>query len=106
MRETLARECATTTCAAEPIGTGITSVVDARITGERFRITRNAFAGLQLARGGVIDLTSGEVTENAIGANVQTEGYDLARITDRVIYRDNGRDLDSTLLPVPDDGVP
>jgi len=38
---------------------------------------------------------------NVIGANIQTEGFDISRLTDRVIY-DNERNLDSTILPIPD----
>ncbi len=35
-----------------------------------------------------------------IGANVQTEGFDVGRITESVRY-DNDLNLDSSSLPVP-----
>ena len=58
------------------------------------------------AEGRVIDWEclepSSVVTRNPIGANVQTEGFDLGRIQDGVIYRANTRSLDATELPVPD----
>ena len=49
-----------------------------------------------------MDLHHGEVSGNLIGANVQTEDFELARLQDDVTYADNERDLDTALLPVPD----
>jgi hypothetical protein len=58
------------------------------------------------AAGRVIDWEclehSAEVSRNPIGANVQSEDFDLGRIQDGVLYRDNVRTLDSTVLPVPE----
>ena len=34
--------------------------------------------------------------------NVQTEGFSLERLEDDVLYRMNGRNLDTESLPVPD----
>ena len=53
-----------------------------------------------------VDLSSGEVRENLIGACVQAAGYDVARLTDDVRYIENGTNLDSVELPVPDPTVP
>jgi len=48
-----------------------------------------------------VELHSGTVAGSAIGACVQVPGYDLARLSDDVLYVDNGTNLDSTELPVP-----
>ena len=52
--------------------------------------------------GGSADLHEGFVTSNVIGVNVQSAGFDIARLTDRVGYRDNDRNLDTDELPIPD----
>ena len=54
-----------------------------------------------MGEGSEMDLVDGEVSHNLVGANVQTAGFDLQRIQQGVIYRDNERDLDSDALPVP-----
>ncbi len=36
------------------------------------------------------------------GTDAETEGFDLSRIQDDVVYRDNDRNLDSAALAVPD----
>jgi hypothetical protein len=61
---------------------------------------------VDFATGGTMDLHEGEVSNNPIGANVQTEGFDINRLMDRVVFRDNERDLDMTELPVPEMGNP
>ncbi|RLB54191.1 MAG: hypothetical protein DRJ42_09805 [Deltaproteobacteria bacterium] len=48
-----------------------------------------------------LDLQSGAISEMAIGACVQEDGYDLGRLSHDVAYYDNGTNLDSTMLPVP-----
>jgi len=78
------------------------------LTLERFRISDAATCGLivspaiGLTAGGQIDLSSGIVEGAAIGACVQVEDYDLARLRGDVVYRDNETNLDTTSLPVPD----
>ncbi len=42
------------------------------------------------------------MSDNPIGANVQTEDFDIGRLQDRVAYRDNDRNLDAAALPVPE----
>ena len=46
-----------------------------------------------------LDLAEGVISGAAIGACVQSDGYDLGRLS--VEYRDNGTNLDTTELPVP-----
>ena len=99
--DTLERACIASGCAIGGAGTGIAAFENATVTASRFAVRRSALAGVQLGRGGQIDLHEGEVTDNTVGANVQSDGFDVARLNDRVVYRDNGVNLDSTELPVP-----
>jgi hypothetical protein len=87
-------------------GTGIAALIDGHLSATRFLITRNALCGLQLARGGTADLMDGEISENLVGANVQTMPFDLERIDRNVIYRANTVDLDSEARPVPEPMAP
>ena len=119
IRQTLPRECASTTCADSGAGSGVGSFGGAQVEGTRIRIVENALCGLQLAHGndafgvplpvgGTADLRDGEVAYNAVcGANVQTDGFDIDRLMDNVLYHDNnGQNLDMTELPVPEVGAP
>ena len=77
-----------------------------RLEVERFRVTRAALVGVQVSRDGAMDLHDGEIAENPVGANVQVPDYDFSRLTDRVFYRDNGTNLDSSTLFVPEPTTP
>jgi hypothetical protein len=83
---------------------GLGVYVDAAAVVERFRLAESELCGVQLAAGGVADLHEGEVAGNPIGANVQTPGFDLARLQDRVLFVDNEINLDAAGLPVPGAG--
>jgi len=48
----------------------------------------------------------GLVEGNEIGVCVQVDGYDLDRLQNDVVFRDNTSSLDATRLPVPDVTVP
>jgi hypothetical protein len=96
--DTLERECAPG-CGGS--GSGLVALEGGSLEATDFEVRRSALAGIQLARRGTIDLHQGVVSDNPIGANVQTEAFDVARLQDDVIYRDNGRNLDSTVLFVP-----
>jgi len=96
--DTLERECAPG-CAGS--GSGLVALEGGSLEATGFEVRRSALAGIQLARGGTIDLHQGVVAENPVGANVQTEGFDVSRLQDAVVYRDNGRNLDSAMLFVP-----
>jgi len=78
------------------------AIDDATVTATRFRVSASGVCGVQLARGGFIDLHDGEVSRNPVGANVQTVGFDVARLQDRVLYRDNEQTLDTAGLLVPE----
>jgi len=98
---TLEQSCATEGCADQPGGRGIASSQGGRFTATRFVSSDNALCGVQLVTGEV-DLSEGVVAGNPIGANVQPAGFDLGRIQDHVVFRDNVRDLDAAALPPPE----
>jgi hypothetical protein len=102
IRGVIERECAATTCPDRGLGCGVSSVLQATTRIERFVIADNALCGIQLARDGVADLIDGEIADNLIGANIQTTGFDVQRISDGVIFRDNGRNIDMATLAEPE----
>lgn len=87
-------------------GIGLATYLGASVSVERFRVSQTALCGFQLAVGGELDLTDGEVFDNPVGVNVQAEGYDLGRLTTNVRYHDNGVNLDSEGLAIPDATTP
>lgn len=101
VEDTLEAACAPDGCAAAG-GVALCVTFEATVDASRFRLTRAALCGVQIANGAEADLREGEVSFNPIGANVQTEGFDIARIQDRVLYRDNDTPLDSSGLAVPE----
>jgi hypothetical protein len=118
VRGTTEADCAADACAGTGGGFGLTVLGAAHAGVQRFVVADNALCGIQLAYGadprtgepnpvgGTVDLQEGEVFGSPVGVNVQTEGFDLARLTDRVAYRDNGINLDTATLPVPDSRPP
>jgi hypothetical protein len=116
IRDTRERECAATFCADRPAGIGAGSFGGAWIELTTFLVADSALAGLMLAPyhfadppdplAGTMDLHDGQVSGNPVGANVQNPDFDVGRLMDRVVYRDNGRDLDTDSLPVPDMSIP
>lgn len=101
---TLERACVTSLCPGVGGGIGAGTYLGAAVTLERFAITSSALAGVQVARGGEMDLHVGEVRGCPIGANVQVPDYDFSRLSDRVRFVDNGATLATDELPVPDVG--
>ncbi len=87
-------------------GMGVVVVVgDAgNTTIERFLVRRGAVAGVQIADGGDLTLRDGVIADNPIGVNVQDAPPDQSALSDGVVYRDNGQNLDATSLPVPEAG--
>jgi hypothetical protein len=49
-----------------------------------------------------LELLDGEVRQNTIGACLQVDGHDTSRLTERVRFVDNGVNLQSTDLPIPE----
>jgi hypothetical protein len=87
----------------EPISGGINvrSSSNANIELTGFTCNDAEMVGLQLIRDGTMDASIGDVMGNVIGANIQTAGFDLDRIMDRVRW-DNLVNLDGSALEVPD----
>jgi len=104
VEDTLERACVDWEdgCAEAGAGAGIVSLLAASVDVRRFLVRGNAVCGVQIARDGLLALHDGEVSDNPIGANVQVEGFDFALLQDRVLFHDNGRNLDSSVLAVPD----
>jgi hypothetical protein len=104
IEDTTAVECRGEACfgLATGIGLGVYRNSEARMS--RFVLADNEILGLHLAVGGVLDAAEGVVSGSLIGANVSTEGFDLTRISQSVAYIDNGRNLDTDELPVPESG--
>jgi hypothetical protein len=105
--DTLERACSDTTCSDAPGGSGL-GAYGGTLRASRFEVRRASLCGAQIALGGDMDLTDGEIAESPVGACVQVPGYDLARLTASVLYRDNGVAVDSPThaVPVPADPLP
>lgn len=103
---TLERECVTSTCPGLGGGIGVGAYLGGAVVLERARVRHSVLVGIQLAREGAMDVSVGEVSDNPVGANVQIDGYDFMRISDRVGYLRNGTNLDSRALPIPDPTSP
>jgi hypothetical protein len=97
---------------AECGGHGASVTDGAHLAMERFALEDNALAGAQVAFGddvdgtrnplsGAIDLTNGRIARNALGVNVHDPSYDLARLTNRVEFDGNGRNVDASANGVP-----
>lgn len=103
--DTRGRDCRDTTCPDTPGGLGIV-VVDAALTARDFTIDGARLCGVMVAGGeGALDLRGGAIRAATVGACVQVDGYDVARLTDGVEFRDNGVNLDATdhAAPTPSD---
>ena len=102
---TRAMACAEGACASVGAGVGVLSR-GANLTLTRFFVADGALCGVQVAASGGLDLADGEVARNPVGASVLVDGYDVTRLTRDVVFRGNERNIDATLLPVPDPAVP
>jgi len=99
---TRTRACAEDTCADEALAVGLGAFRDGSIDAARFVVSGSELCGVQLAADGVIDLVDGEVAHSEIGVCFQVPGYDMTRLTERVLFRDNGTNLQATMLPLPE----
>lgn len=103
IRGTMETACAVDGC--PPGGIGVGAYGFAAVTLSRFTLEGNVLAGVHLASSGDISLSDGTVRSSLIGASVEVVGYDLERLSNRVRYEDNGTNLDSVALPVPQEGA-
>ncbi len=99
--DTLVRDCAVDVCADSTGGLGVVAMSRAAIDLRRFVVAGSALCGVQVAGDGSLDLHEGEIRDNPIGANVQVPDYDFGRLSDAVVYLDNGLNLDASAMPVP-----
>jgi hypothetical protein len=83
-------------------GTAVAVVDRGEVELRTFDISRSYLAGVQVGRSSLLTLRQGAVHENAVGANVQVEEYDLSRLLDPTVrYYDNETNLHSDALPLP-----
>lgn len=101
---TLERECAASTCPGLGFGDGAIAAADGAIELERFVVEGCARAGVHVG-GGTMDLRHGRIVRNPIGAAIQTPGFDVARISEDVLFLENDRNVDTTTLPLPEPSV-
>jgi hypothetical protein len=85
-------------------GMGLVALDGAQIDMERFVVADNAVAGIQLVAEPHVVARDGLIANNPVGVNAQDATVDPADLSDRVLYQDNGLNLDSTALPVPSGG--
>jgi hypothetical protein len=101
VRDTALTTCAETTCPQAASGHDVTTLDRAVVSVTRFVVSGAAQCGLMLAEEGQVDLSSGEVAGCPIGICLQVPGYPRARLTNGVVFRDVGRDIEGTAFAVP-----
>ncbi len=100
--DTMPRSCGEDACRDQPGGHALVSSGAATVSLERFAIDGATLCGYLLGPDSSLDLRTGLVARAQIGACVQADDYDFARLSDGVLYESNGANLDATRLPVPD----
>jgi hypothetical protein len=96
-------------CAAgctEEYGSGVVASSGAHVALRRFQISDNALCGVRVVSRGTMDLQEGEISRNTIGSDIQSEGFDVTRISAEVAYVDNERNVNTAELPIPEVVVP
>jgi hypothetical protein len=87
-------------CTMTTFGYGL-AVAGSTLSARDFLISGAENCGVFVAEDGQVDLSTGEITGSQVGACVQVDAYDVSRLQEMVVYRDNGANLDATSLPVP-----
>jgi hypothetical protein len=100
--------CAKTSCRdLAGSGTGVATSSAGRVTLDRFVIEGSALVGVDVSGSGEIDLAHGIVEHNPVGANIDGAAtFDVARLSNDVVYLDNGENLEATSLPIPAPSIP
>jgi hypothetical protein len=98
------RSCVSSSCPTEGGGSAVAAVFGGAIVARGLEVIGAPLCGVQVAVQGSLDIESGSITGSAIGACVQTDGYDLARVVAGVEYRDNERNVESSGVYVPSGG--
>jgi hypothetical protein len=68
---------------------------------DRFAIHGSFLAGGQVATDGCLVMSHGIISDNPFGVNVQVQNFDYEKLTDDVVFRDNGMNIAARELPVP-----
>ena len=91
-------------------GHNVAVYASAYVRMEHVICTRAYLCGILIARDGEMDYlgrslsatgSTSEVSHNATGVCLQVAGYDIRRLQNGVLYRDNGTTLEATSFPVP-----
>ena len=85
-----------------PVGHGLGSYLGASVGLSNFTIADNALAGIQVAFDGQLLARDGTISGNLIGVNIQVSGFDLDDHFEQVRLENNGRDVATDDLPVPE----
>jgi uncharacterized membrane protein (UPF0136 family) len=106
VRDTRIRECAESldgSCRGYGAGIAVDSFAHATVEIVRFELSASPMCAIQVATEGFVTARDGVIHHNAIGVNVQSEGYDLTTIIGPTVrFYENGTNVDSRDLPVPD----
>ncbi len=94
--------CREAGCDAPLGGVGLMVVGDASATVRSFAVRRSALAGVLVADGGGLAASSGRLSGNLIGLNVQDEAFEWTNALTDVLFEDNAVDVDSVVAPLPD----
>lgn len=92
--------CADTACMGRA-ASGVTVLEGGQASVSRFWVASNGGFGVQVARGGQLDLAQGEVAFHQIGVGVLDEAFDLSRLDHQVVYRNNDQKLSALVVPLP-----
>lgn len=108
VRDTRASLCTDASCAARAEGAyGLIALYGGSLRAERFLVERSALCGVVVGETAdvgpptAVDLVSGEIRGAPVGACVQIDGYDPARLQDDVQYRDVDVPLQATSYALP-----
>jgi hypothetical protein len=103
--ESQERPCVSSTCADAPGGTGLGVYGESVVSARGVDVERARLCGVQVATDASLDLRGGSIALATIGACVQVDGYDIARLTDGVAFRENGTNVDSASHALPEPGI-
>jgi len=84
-------------------GNAVAAVGGAAVTLDGFEIAGNSLCGVQIVKDGRVAASRGSIHDNAIGVNVQVDGYDIGTVLSPTVrVYNNDTSVDSKDLPVPD----
>ena len=106
IERTAHQACAETTCSDTRAGVGLVVLDDARVELTDFTIADNALAGMFLEAVAAVTLTGGEIARHPIGVHVGSGETGFEAAFRDVAFVENGRNVDATVLPLPDTSSP